>query len=84
MLQSGCFYIHPLLFNIKIVEQNKEANHLLLQGQSHFASQNKEAKSSPHQGVRILLRKTRRLNPLLTKGFGFCFAKQGGLDAGFY
>jgi len=48
MLQSGCFYIHPLLFNIKIVEQNKEAN------------------------------------PLLTKGFGFCFAKQGGLDAGFY
>mgnify|MGYP001509238684 len=42
MLQSGCFYIHPLLFNIKIVEQNKEANHLLLQGQSHFASQNKE------------------------------------------
>ena len=42
MLQSGCFYIHPLLFNIKIVEQNKEAN------------------------------------PLLTKGFGFCFAKQGG------
>jgi len=66
MLQSGCFYIHPLLFNIKIVEQNKEA------------------KYSPHQGVRILLRKTRRLNPLLTKGFGFCFAKQGGLDAGFY
>jgi len=66
MLQSGCFYIHPLLFNIKIVEQNKEA------------------KSSPHQGVRILLRKTRRLNPLLTRGVGFCFAKQGGLDAGFY
>jgi len=45
MLQSGCFYIHPLLFNIKIVEQNKEANPLLLQGQSHFASQNKEAKN---------------------------------------
>ena len=26
-----------------------------------FASQNKEAKSSPHHGVRILLRKTRRI-----------------------
>jgi len=25
-----------------------------------------------------LLRKTRRLNPLLISGFGFCFAKQGG------
>ena len=29
-------------------------------------------------GARILLRKTRRLNPLLAKGLGFCFAKQIG------
>jgi hypothetical protein len=49
MLQSGCFYIHPLLFNIKIVEQNKEAK-----------------SSAPARAV------------------AFCFAKQGGLDAGFY
>ena len=28
---------------------------------SDFASQNKEAKSSPHQWIRILLRKTRRI-----------------------
>ena len=34
-------------------------------------------KRQPHQWVRILLRKTRRLNPLLTSGFGFCSAKQG-------
>jgi len=40
----------------------------------------REAKSSPHQRVRILLRKTRRLNPLLAMGLGFCFAKQGGLE----
>ena len=39
----------------------------------------KEAKSSPRHGARILLRKTRRLNPLLAMGLGFCFAKQGGL-----
>jgi len=78
MLQSGCFYIHPLLFNIKIVEQNKEANPLLLQGQSHFASQNKEAKSSPHQGVRILLRKTRR--QILSSPRGSDFASQNKED----
>ena len=33
---------------------------------------------APCKDSRIWLRKTRRLNPLLTKGFGFCFAKQGG------
>ncbi|RGE71734.1 hypothetical protein DWY69_11905 [Eisenbergiella massiliensis] len=75
--------------------QNKEANPLLTKGFAFcFAKQG--GKSSAHQRVRILLRKTRRqilcspkgshfasqnkeANPLLTKGFAFCFAKQGGL-----
>jgi len=43
-------------------------------------NKNKEAKSSaPAWSSRILLRKTRRLNPLLLLGaVAFCFAKQGG------
>jgi hypothetical protein len=66
MLQSGCFYIHPLLFNIKIVEQNKEANPLLTKGFGFCFAKQGGKSSAPARAV------------------AFCLAKQGGLDAGFY
>ena len=41
--------------------KTRRLNPLLLQEQSHFASQNKEDIPSAHQRVRIFLRKTRRV-----------------------
>ncbi len=53
---KGKFYFIKLDF----ASQNKEENPLLTKGFGFcFAKQG--GKSSPHQGVRILLRKTRRI-----------------------